>query len=66
MADFYGRLLESMPDELLRELQHKLLQLLMARRIIDTLQMISKAQSNPAEMDKLTNLLVSDPELDSW
>jgi hypothetical protein len=63
MADFYGRLLESMPDELLRELQRKLLQLLMTRRIIDTLKIVGKAQSNPAEMDKLTNLLVSDSEL---
>ena len=60
MADFYGRLLESMPDELLREVQRKLLQLLMTRRIIDTLQIVDKAQRDPAEMDKLTSLLVSD------
>lgn len=63
MADVYGRFLESLPDELLRELQRKLLQLLMTRRIIDGLQIICTAQSNPSEMDNLTNLLVSDSEL---
>jgi len=63
MADVYGRLLESLPDELLRDLQRKLLQLLMTRRIIDVLQIVGTTQRNPAEMDKLTNLLVNDSEL---
>ena len=62
MADFYGRLLESLPDELLRELQRKLLGFLMTRRIIDGLQIIGVAQNNLAEMDKLTKLLVNDHE----
>jgi hypothetical protein len=58
MADFYSRLLESMPDEFLRELQHKLLEFVMTRRIIEVLKVVSNAQSNQYEMNKLTKLLV--------
>jgi tetratricopeptide (TPR) repeat protein len=63
MADFYGSLLESLPDGPLRERQHKLLQLLMIKRAMHVLPLIGIARSNPAEMDKLTSLLVSSSEL---
>jgi tetratricopeptide (TPR) repeat protein len=63
MADFYGSLLESIPDGALRELQHKLLQLLQIKRTMHVLTLIGIARSNPAEMDKLTSLLVSSSEL---
>jgi hypothetical protein len=64
MADFYGRLLESLPNELRRDLQRKLLDFMITRRIIDGLQIIDTAQSNPAEMENLTRLLVNgDSEL---
>ena len=63
MADFYGSLLESLPDGVLRELQHKLLQLLMIKRAMNVLTLIGIAKSNQAEMDKLTALLVSSSEL---
>lgn len=58
MADFYGKLLESLPDPLLGDLQQKLLDHMITRRIIGGLQIIDFAQSNPAEMDNLTRLLV--------
>ncbi|WP_127125078.1 hypothetical protein [Pseudoflavitalea rhizosphaerae] len=58
MADFYGKLLESLPDPLLRGLQRKLLDLLVTRRILDGLKIVSLAQNSSTEMDYLTRLLV--------
>lgn len=60
MIDFYGRLLESLPDEVLRDLQRQLLGFVMARRVINVLEVVGTAQSNPAEMDKLIRLLAND------
>lgn len=57
MADLYGRLLERLPDYVLRESQEKLLQLMMLRRIMDMLPIIGNARSNPAEMFKLSALV---------
>lgn len=58
-SKLFGRLIESLPYEFLRDLQRKLLEFVMTRRVIDVLKIVATAQSNPAEMDKLTKLLVS-------
>lgn len=59
MMDFYARLLENLPDEILGELQRKLLGYVITRRALNVLDMVAIAQNDPTEMDKLTMLLVS-------
>jgi hypothetical protein len=57
MADFYGSLLESLPEGVLRKLQHDLLQMLIIKRVKHVLALIEIAKNSRIEMDKLTSLV---------
>ncbi len=60
MADFYGNLLECLPDQVLRHQQEDLLQLLMIRRAMDVMKLLDKVRNSPKEMNDLTILLATD------
>lgn len=60
MADFYTRLLEIIPGDLLREKQHKLLEMMDIQRTMLVLKLVSKSKENTVEMDKLISLLIND------
>lgn len=67
LADFYGSLLEYMPEDLLREQQKDLLELLMIRRCMDVTKIVAKAQGSPNEPELLATLLASDqPDLTAF
>jgi tetratricopeptide (TPR) repeat protein len=63
MADFYGRLLEIMPDDLLRDKQLKLLDMLDLQRSIRVMELVSKSLESTVEMDNLIRLLMPDPTI---
>ncbi|SFW76438.1 hypothetical protein [Chitinophaga sancti] len=60
MADFYARILEMMPEDLLRDKQHSLLDMMDIQRTMLVLKLVSKSKENTEEMDKLISMLIND------
>jgi|GEM_PF-4743318 len=57
LADFYGSLLESLPENILKEQQEDLLELLMVRRFMDVTRIVAEAQNNTNELEQITAIL---------